>query len=96
MVEDSRSMDQKWTVSVASRNTCWNNAGMLLISLLPFHCRSFYPLSPANTNESLVDYTHREHFDLPLTPDILVVPSRLAHFIKVLWKEWWFGWLGGG
>jgi DNA polymerase alpha subunit B len=45
--------------------------------------RSFYPLSPPQTTEIPLDYGHLKSAELPLLPDIMILPSRLATFVKV-------------
>jgi len=44
--------------------------------------RSFYPLMPPAPGVNL-EYDHLvEHIALPLTPDIMLLPSQLKHFVK--------------
>lgn len=45
---------------------------------------SYYPLYP-QVEEVNVDYEKFQSFgQMPLTPDILIIPSELRYFIKVL------------
>ena len=44
--------------------------------------RSFYPLFPPAAHVN-IDYTRYAHLDLPLLPDVLLVPSQLRYFVKV-------------
>lgn len=51
-------------------------------SKVPFCC-SYYPLYPP-AEEVNMDYERFQQYgQLPLTPDILIVPSELRYFIKV-------------
>lgn len=43
---------------------------------------SMYPLYPAATGTA-IDYTHMEKLRLPVTPDIIITPSRLLPTAKV-------------
>ncbi|KAL1923634.1 uncharacterized protein VTP21DRAFT_8614 [Calcarisporiella thermophila] len=45
--------------------------------------RSFYPLSPHSLAEPL-SYSHLSQLNLLHSPDILILPSQLKHFTKVL------------
>lgn len=49
-----------------------------------FQQQSFYPLSPPNAAEVPFDYGHSKYADLPCLPDILLLPSRLGHFAKIV------------
>ena len=59
--------------------------GDRLGSLLREHVlrqRSFYPLYPPSTT-CPVDYTFAEEcLEIPVRPDLLIVPSRLTEFVK--------------
>lgn len=45
---------------------------------------SYYPLHPTHEDVNL-DYEHFEsHAHMPITPDVLVVPSDLRYFVKVI------------
>lgn len=48
-----------------------------------FEQRMFYPLYPPNL-ETPVEYDQIENLYLSETPDILISPSDLTHFIKVI------------
>ena len=43
---------------------------------------SYYPLCPPHL-EVNIDYDHMEQTEMPVTPDILFVPSQLKCFAKV-------------
>eukprot|EP01147_Barroeca_monosierra_P010233 gene10233-2389_t len=43
--------------------------------------RSLYPLEPASENVHL-DYAHIDNIKLPVTPDVIILPSTLRHFIS--------------
>ena len=45
--------------------------------------QSFYPLYPAPDNVPL-DLKHQDRWRMPITPDVLVLPSKLAKFAKVV------------
>jgi len=48
-------------------------------------CYSYYPLHPAHEDVNM-DYEHFEnHCYMPITPDVLVVPSDLRYFAKVVY-----------
>lgn len=54
----------------------------------PYHC-SYYPLYPP-AEEVNMDYERFQQYgQLPLTPDILLVPSELRYFIKVRQFNLW-------
>ncbi|KAK8943380.1 hypothetical protein KSP40_PGU006061 [Platanthera guangdongensis] len=55
--------------------------GRLAMHLLSQH--SFYPLYPPSVNVPLDFSLAPEAMDIPLTPDVLLLPSDLAPFIKV-------------
>jgi DNA polymerase alpha subunit B len=45
--------------------------------------QSFYPLfPPPPEGQAQLDFRHAEHWRMPLTPDVLLLPSRLAPFAK--------------
>lgn len=48
--------------------------------------RSYYPLYPPDITINL-DYGYYQNITLPYTPDILIVPSDLQHFVKVVSYE---------
>ncbi|KAK8923482.1 hypothetical protein KSP39_PZI019429 [Platanthera zijinensis] len=56
--------------------------GRLAMHLLSQH--SFYPLYPPSVNVPLDFSLAPEAMDIPLTPNVLLLPSDLAPFIKVL------------
>ncbi|KNC75847.1 hypothetical protein SARC_11632, partial [Sphaeroforma arctica JP610] len=43
--------------------------------------RSFYPLYPAANGVS-IDYERLEQLEMPMTPDILLIPSNMKYFAK--------------
>ena len=46
--------------------------------------RSFYPLLPSHA-QTMLDFEHwAKHAQLPVRPDILILPSKLMHFAKVV------------
>uniref|UniRef100_A0A8C0G4J1 DNA polymerase alpha subunit B n=1 Tax=Chelonoidis abingdonii TaxID=106734 RepID=A0A8C0G4J1_CHEAB len=48
--------------------------------------RSYYPLYPPS-EEMNVDYENfYNYIPLPVTPDVLIVPSELRYFVKVSWE----------
>lgn len=69
-------------------DTCSAFARSLVTSLLPeflfsSFLHSYYPLYPP-TEEINMDYEKFQLYGhMPVTPDILVVPSELRYFIKV-------------
>ena len=44
--------------------------------------RSFYPLFPGTNGSPQLDLRHSKKYALTKTPDILVTPSKLSHFVK--------------
>lgn len=46
--------------------------------------QSFYPLfpPPPDGQGGQLDFRHAEHWRLPVTPDVLLLPSKLAPFAK--------------
>lgn len=44
--------------------------------------RNFYPLSPGHEIEGQVDSSQHKGLELNLTPDVLILPSKLATFAK--------------
>jgi DNA polymerase alpha subunit B len=49
------------------------------------HCinqHSFYPLFPATSGNAQLDLRHYKKYAMQKTPDILITPSKLAHFVK--------------
>ncbi len=45
--------------------------------------QSFYPLHPPPANaEAQLDLKHADKWRMPITPDVLLLPSKLAHFAK--------------
>ena len=47
-----------------------------------FSCFSFYPLDPPSENVHL-DYAHIDNVKLPVTPDVIILPSALKRFVRV-------------
>ncbi|EGD81644.1 hypothetical protein PTSG_02360 [Salpingoeca rosetta] len=46
-----------------------------------FEQRSFYPLDPPHEQVHL-DYAHIDNLKLPVTPDVIILPSTLRHFVR--------------
>lgn len=64
--------------------TAWEpgdlNQLLLTVSL---HLCSFYPLYPPQ-EDMAIDYENfYAHAQLPVTPDVLIIPSELRYFVKV-------------
>lgn len=86
------------TDSHASWSTCWPRGGespnrvrfFLLLWRCPssltqcvFSLHSYYPLYPP-VEEVNMDYEKYQSFgQMPLTPDVLIIPSELRYFVKV-------------
>lgn len=45
--------------------------------------RSYYPLYPGH-KDAYLDMTHSDKLEMPVLPDILIVPSKIRHFVKVV------------
>lgn len=55
------------------------------LARLAEHCvgqHSFYPLFPAQAGNAQLDLRHYKKYAMQHTPDILITPSKLAHFVK--------------
>lgn len=49
------------------------------------HLCSYYPLYPPQ-EDMAIDYENfYAYAQLPVTPDVLIVPSELRYFVKVRW-----------
>ena len=56
---------------------------LIISSFIIFSLNSYYPLHPTHEDVNM-DYEHFEEYGyMPITPDVLVVPSDLRYFVKV-------------
>lgn len=55
-----------------------------------FHWCSFYPLFPPAQGVPLDLSVAPRELDIPSTPDLLLLPSNLAPFVKVCYLLYWF------
>lgn len=72
-------------ISRISVDASSDRIGRLSLHLLNQH--SFYPLYPPSASVPLDLSLAQDALDIPLTPDVLLLPSDLAPFIKVLSYE---------